>query len=154
MVLAMAVLSFGRIADAQQTESLNVNDVVELLQTDVSTHRKSVIAKSMELTEKESKVFWPVYREYHADLAELNDRTVKLIEAFLKDRENLSDEVAKKLLDEYLDIEKGKLKLKNKYVKKFKKKLPPRRVLKYFQLENKLDAALNWGFADEIPLAK
>jgi len=40
MVLAVAALSFGQVAKAQQTESLNVNDVIELMQTDIGTHRK------------------------------------------------------------------------------------------------------------------
>jgi len=79
---------------------------------------------------------------------------VHLIATFLRNHENFSDKAAKGLLDEYIDIEKDKLKLKEKYIKKFNKKLPPRRVLRYFQLENKLDAALNLGFAEEIPLVR
>jgi len=154
MVLAVAALSFGQVAKAQQTESLNVNDVIELMQTDIGTHRKSIIAKSMELTEGESRAFWPLYKEHQAAVVRLNDRTVHLIATFLRNHENFSDKAAKGLLDEYIDIEKDKLKLKEKYIKKFNKKLPPRRVLRYFQLENKLDAALNLGFAEEIPLVR
>ena len=114
LVLTLTVVLYGQVAEAQsrlnelnqpqakQTKALNVNDVVELMQTDIRTHRKLIIANSMELSESESRAFWPLYREYQAALAKLNDRTVHLIAAFLKNYENLLDEAAKGLLHDLL----------------------------------------------------
>lgn len=141
-------------ADGQETRVLNVTDAIELMRADMTAQKKTIVARSMEMTEPESEVFWPLYKEYQAASDKLNDRSTKLVEDFLKHQKTLSDGYAKTLLQEFLSIEKERLALKEKYIKKFSKAMPSRLVLKYFQLENKIEAALRWAFADEIPLVK
>jgi len=51
-------------------------------------------------------------------------------------------------------IDKERAKIRAKYVKKFKKVLEPKNVLRFFQVENKLDAMIIAELAAEIPLAK
>jgi hypothetical protein len=45
-------------------------------------------------------------------------------------------------------------KLKRKYVKRFMKVLPAKKVLRYYQIENKLDTIINMDLAATIPLAR
>ena len=42
--------------------------------------------------------------------------------------------------------------MKKGYVKKFKKVLPAKKVARYYQVENKLDAIIDVDLAREIPL--
>jgi hypothetical protein len=42
--------------------------------------------------------------------------------------------------------------VRQKHVKIFKKLLPPVKVARFFQLENKLDAVVNYELAQSIPL--
>ena len=42
--------------------------------------------------------------------------------------------------------------LKQKHVKLFRKLLPPAKVTRFFQLENKLDAVVNFELAQTVPL--
>ena len=45
-------------------------------------------------------------------------------------------------------------KLRRKYVKRFMKVLPAKKVLRYYQIENKLDAMIDMDLAAMIPLAR
>jgi hypothetical protein len=75
---------------------------------------------------------------------------------YAKERENetFSDEKAKAMLDEYLDIEREDLRLKRIYREKFSKILPAKKVMRYFQLENKIAAMVNYQITQMVPLAK
>ena len=64
----------------------------------------------------------------------------------------MTDAVAKQLLDEAVKFEEKKIKLEKKYIRKFRAILPDTKVTRYFQLENKLDAIIDFDLAAEIPL--
>jgi len=66
--------------------------------------------------------------------------------------ETMTDAIAKQLLNDSVKFEEQSLRLKKKYIKKFEKILPATKVTRYFQLENKLDAVVNYDLAAEIPL--
>src|SRR4029434_6258191 len=65
---------------------------------------------------------------------------------------SMTDSQADKLMSNYMDFQKDKLNLEKDYVKKFKKILPTRKVARYFQLEHKLDAVIDYDLARAIPL--
>jgi hypothetical protein len=127
---------------------------IELTRAHIQTARQAIIAEAMQLTEDESVAFWPEYRNYRVDMARLGDRLVKVITEFVSDPTTLSDEKANRLLDEYMDIKADELSVKKKYVPVFRKLLPAPKVTRFFQLENKLDAVVNYDLARTIPLAR
>jgi hypothetical protein len=127
---------------------------IELTRSVIQTKKKIIVATNMPLTEQESEAFWPVYNDYQQALRKVNDRSVKLIEGYARDYLTLTDEKAKEMLNEFLDIESEKVKLKKSYVKKFRKVLPDKKVTRYFQVENKLEAIINFELADTIPLVR
>ena len=118
--------------------------------------KDDVIAADMKLTEEEGKAFWPLYREYQEALRKLQDRSFKLLAEYAQERENetFTDPKAKALLDEYMAIEREDLRLKRTYLDKFNRILPARKVMRYFQLENKITAAINYQATQMVPLAK
>ena len=77
-----------------------------------------------------------------------------MIQDYADAYENMSDPAAKKLLEESLAIDEVGLKLRQAYLPKFRQVLPEVKVARYFQLENKIQAALYYGLAAEIPLVK
>jgi hypothetical protein len=129
-------------------------DDVELSREVLQTQRKALVAKNMDMTEEESQVFWPVYNDYRAAVREVNDRKVKLITDYAANYGTLSDEKAEEMLSEFLKIQKAEVKVKKGYVKKFKRVLPIKKVLRFYQVENKLDAIVNFQLARDIPLVK
>jgi hypothetical protein len=58
------------------------------------------------------------------------------------------------LMEEWVDIQKDALKVKNSYIGKFGRVLPMKKVARYFQVENKLEAAVDYELAGRIPLMK
>jgi len=126
---------------------------VELTRAHIQKARQAIIAEAMTLTEDESLAFWPAYRDYRVDMARLGDRLVKVITEFVSAGAALNDEQSNRLLDEYMDIKAKEVSVKKKHVGIFRKILPAPKVTRFFQLENKLDAVVNYDLAASIPLA-
>ena len=129
-------------------------DNMQIVREKIRADKKLFIAENMQLTEGEAKVFWPIYESYQKDLITLNDRTIKLIKDYARNYQTMSDSVAKKLVDEYMAIEGDRLKLRQAYLPKLRKVLPEKKVARYYQLENKIQAAVNYELAAEIPLVR
>ncbi len=108
----------------------------------------------MDLTEAEGEKFWPVYDGFQAELEKVTNRLGDVIGEYAKDYNALSDEKAKQLVDEWLAIEAQKTNFKKDYVSKFEAVLPSKKVMRYYQLENKIWAMLLFELAAKIPLAK
>jgi hypothetical protein len=106
----------------------------------------------MGLTEAEAAKFWPVYDAYQADLGKIAERTVTLIKNYAASYETMTDEAADKLLTELLGIEKDRVALMQSYRPRFAAVVPARKVSRYYQIENKIRAVINYELADAIPL--
>ena len=77
-----------------------------------------------------------------------------MIRNYAMNLENMSDEAAKKMLDEWLALEMERQKMREAYLPKFREVLPDKKVARYYQLENKILAVVNYELAAEIPLVK
>jgi hypothetical protein len=155
-VIVLAALMAGFMALgvvpalAQEKPADNMQIVLEKVHAD----KKLLVAANMELTESEAKAFWPVYEEYQNELFLLRSRTVKLLNDYGNAYETMSNDKAKKLLDELMIIEALGPKLRQAYLPKFRKVLPEVKVVRYYQIENKINAAVNYELAANIPLMK
>jgi cell division protein FtsI/penicillin-binding protein 2 len=150
MVLTITLIGFVGSALAQDKPADNMDLVKEKIRTD----KKLFIATNMQLTESEAKAFWPVYQDYQAELAKLRDREIKLIEEFAAKFETMSDDVAKKLLDDAMSIDSDHQKLLQSYLSKFRGIVSDKKVARYYQLESKIDAVLEYEMAKRIPLVQ
>jgi hypothetical protein len=150
LMVAIMVLSSALPIWAQGEPASNMEIVREKIRAD----KKLMIAENMEMTEDQAKAFWPIYENYQKDLARLGDRMVKLIQAYANEYQAMSDGVAKKLTDEYLDIESERQGLRKAYLPKFRKVLPDTKVARYYQLEQKIYALGSFELAAQIPLIK
>ncbi len=131
-------------------------DNMQILREKIKADKKLIVAANMDLTESEAKGFWPVYEQYQTDLTAINQRIGKLIESYAADyrANSLSDEKAKKLIDEFLAIEKAEAELKATYVPRLSKVLPQKKVMRYLQIENKIRAVVKYDLTAEVPLAQ
>ena len=145
MVMAMVVPAMS-----QEKPADNMQIVLEKIRAD----KKLLVAESMQLTEAEAKAFWPVYDQYQDELFLLRARTAKLIKDYADASEKMSNDTARKLLDELMIIEALGPKLRQTYLPKFRKVLPETKVVRYYQIENKINAALMYEIASNIPLLK
>ena len=131
-------------------------DNMQILREKVKADKKLLIATNMELTESEAKGFWPVYEWYQRKLTAINQRMVKLIESYAADYQanTLTDEKAKKLTEELVAIGKAETELQAASVPKLSKVLPPKKVARYLQIENKIRAVVKYELAKAVPLVE
>ena len=135
------------------TMAADEDDTRELAREAIHANKKLVVAANMNLNANEKEGFWAVYEDYQKDLGEILERTVALIEDYALNFETLSDKKAKELLNSHLKIEADTVKLKKRYLSKFQKVLPPQKVVRYYQIENKIEAIIDYDLVDKIPLA-
>jgi hypothetical protein len=88
------------------------------------------------------------------EMAKVGDRVAKLLVQYSEQYDALTDAQAVKLMNDWLDIEKAKTSVKSKFVSRFRKILPARKVMRFFQADNKLDAVISAQLASIVPLAR
>jgi hypothetical protein len=148
LVLIGLVMGWAFLASAQDKPADNMQIVVEKIRAD----KKLFIAENMQLTEAEAQAFWPLYEQYQDELFLLRARTMKLINDYAEAYQKMTNDTARNLLDEVMTIETLGLKLRQTFFPKFRDALPDVKVLRYYQIENKIDAALMYELAANIPL--
>lgn len=127
---------------------------MEILREKVRADKKLVVAANMDLSDAEAKAFWPIYHEYQADLAKANEQIGKLIGEYAENYQRMTDKTAKKILDKFITLEKERLSLRTVYLPRFQKALPAIKLARYYQIENKIQAIMQYGLAANIPLIK
>jgi hypothetical protein len=127
---------------------------IELTRASIQLRRQAIVTSVMDLAPKEADAFWPLYREYRLEMAKVGDRVSKLLVQYADQYDTLTDEQAAGIMKEWLSVERAKLGVKDKYVSRFRKILPARKVMRFFQTDNKLDAVINAQLASIVPLAR
>ena len=156
LVMAAGLIALALVFPAPAWTQDKPADNMQILLDKIKADKKLLVAKNMDLTESEAQGFWPVYEQYQQELANFNQRIGKLIESYAEAyrTNSMTDEKAKKLIDEFVSIEKGEAAVKAFYVPKLNQVLPPKKVARYLQIENKIRAALKYELAGEIPLVQ
>ena len=150
IVIMLCGLPALSLAQDKSTNKLEITD--EELKAD----KKLIVAKYMELTESEAKTFWPVYEEYQKDLQKLNERLRSLLQSYATEYQSnsLSDDKAKKLLDEWIALDKDEASHRKIYAAKVLKVLPAKKAARYVQIENEFRVLLKYHLAATVPLVQ
>ena len=114
--------------------------------------RRIILASELNLTREERDKFWELYNEYVEDAREVNDIRVEVIVRYAENYRQIDDKLAKELVNERFRHERELLKLRERYLKKMRRILPETTVARFFQVELKMDAALNYNLASRIPV--
>jgi hypothetical protein len=129
---------------------------LEIIHEKLKADKKLIVANYMELTESEAKKFWPVYEEYQKDLQKSNERLLHMLQSYAADykSKSLTDEKAKKLLDEWIAIEQNEAKRRRDYAPKVLQALPAKKAARYLQIENEYRILLRYDLAATVPLVE
>ena len=150
--IAVITLGFAMPAWNQDKPANNMEIVHEKLKAD----KKLIVSQYMELTEAEAKSFWSVYEDYQKDLQKIHERLGALLKSYAADyrSKSLTDEKAKKLLDEWIALEQDEVKQRSAFVPKLTKALPAKKAARYLQIENEYRMLLRYDLAATVPLAQ
>jgi hypothetical protein len=150
----VAIAALAACAVAGPVAAQSTNDENQVLLSQIQTDKRAIVLKGLQLTDSESAAFIPIYDEYEAERKQLADRTIALLDKFAANYDSMTDDAARSILKDWVSLEDSRLDLTKKYAKRFEKVLPARKVLRFVQIENKLDTVVEMEAVRVIPLAK
>jgi hypothetical protein len=154
ILFAAVLLSLGVSSNvfAAQSSEGNLDSYIEALRADVRADKVAIITEAMRVNDQESKIFWPVYRKYEADITKVNDQRLALIKSYSDKFVSMTDADAKTMIDQSLDFESRRADVKTKYAREFQKAgLSSLTLAKFLQLEHRLDLLVDLKIASELP---
>ncbi len=116
--------------------------------------REEIIRANVLLTGENADEFWALYKEYRAELGPLQHDLINVVVEYSKVYTDISDAQATSLFDEWLTMRQQQTKIKIRYLEKFRSILSPKHAIRYAQIENKLDAVIEFDAARSIPLVE
>jgi hypothetical protein len=127
---------------------------LEILRDTLRSNKKALVDVNLTLSDEEARAFWPVYDRYQAELGAIQERLLRVIEEYSANFGKLSDEKARQLVDEYLAVERDRSEIRRAYLEPISQALPGRKVMRFYQIENKIDAVLRYELAATIPVVE
>jgi Spy/CpxP family protein refolding chaperone len=154
LVAALAVAALPVASQAQQSAGGGVKADEQIILRQVQTDKRAVYAQNLQLTDSESRAFWPIYDAYEAKTKKLDDEFLRLVNDYADKYGTMTDADAKAMLATKMRIEKERMALKQQYTGKVAKALPPVKALRYAQLETRIETLVRREVYGLIPLAQ
>lgn len=152
LALSAALILQAGSAGAQTTGSLN--DDIQQLIAQVQADKAAVMMSSLELTDAETRAFVPIYDEFQGERKKLAERRVNTLNKFASNYGSMTDDAAEDILKEWFKIKEDENDLIKKFAKRFERVIPATKVLRFVQVENKLDNVIELQATRVVPLAK
>jgi hypothetical protein len=124
---------------------------------DLESQRQAIVVKSMDFkSDQDREAFLKVYGPYQKEWVKMEEQRAVLIEAYSQSQEveALKNETAKKLLRRALMLDSERAWMLSRYLAQLEKILPIQKVIRAYQIENRIDAIVAVNAARNIPLAK
>lgn len=146
---ACAALAAPCAVQAQST-----HDEQQQLIAQIQTDKYAIVLKTLALNDTQVQVFTPIYDKYQVERKKLFDRAADLLDLYASNYESMTDDPAKKILKDWFSLQDDEVALTRRYAKQLEKVLPPAKVIRFVQIENKLDTLLKLKAVANIPLAR
>jgi hypothetical protein len=151
--LAAALLA-GGLASIPAVSAASIESEIELLRSDIKAEKVDLVKDLLKLDGAKADAFWPVYRKYQAELDVLGDKRLALIKDYAAHMDSLTDDKAKSLVNQALDLQSKRNDLLKKYYKNFDKVLGATDAAKLVQLEHLIMALVDVQVGANMPLVE
>jgi hypothetical protein len=141
-------------APTTDTQKLNMKEYVELLRTDVRHQKAQLMGAMMALNAEDAAKFWPIYSEYDAALAKVNDLRVANIQEYAKNYKDLTPEKADELIQKSWQFQKERGELLAQYYGRMKDVLGAVTAARFAQIEHQLLLIVDLQIVSSLPLAQ
>jgi len=133
----------------------DLDQYLQLLKTDVRANAKEIVKKGMiTFTDEEATRFWPIWDSYVAEREKFLDARVALILDYADNFDKMTDEKAQELLTRRFQQLKLRNQLDEKYRPKFATALSPRRLVRFYQIQQELEVMIELRAISTIPMMK
>ncbi len=156
-VMAAALAAAGSV-NAQTPQPpqapANLDEYVKLVRSDVQNQKSQVIGAALALSAAEGAAFWPVYKQYEAELSKIGEERFAAIKDYAANYATLTPAKATELTDRALALEEKRLALVKRALGQVRAVLPAAKAARWYQVEMALNKAVDLRLAAEIPLAQ
>ena len=149
ILAACAALGAPFAATAQST-----HDEQQQLIAQIQTDKRAIVLKTLALDDAQVQAFTSIYDNYQVERKKLFDRAADLLDLYASNYESMTDDAARQILKDWFSLQDDEVALSRKYAKQFGKVLPPAKVIRFVQIENKLDTLVQLRAVANIPLAR
>lgn len=143
----------GQVGE-QQTRMLNLSAYSELLRSDVQAQKIAILTEVMGFTDAEDKAFWPIYRDYNAEMAKLGDERVALLKEYARVYSQITDANAQSLATRAIDLDKRRNAALERCFTRVGAGLSPKTALKFLQVEHQLLLIIDLQISAALPIVK
>jgi hypothetical protein len=150
--LKKVILTAAMLASFAVPALASDSDLIEIMRSDLRTEKMAMVTKAMHLSEEQGQLFWPVYKEYEAEMMKLGDERVALIKDYAASYDSMADETAKELIKRSFKLQEARTKTLKKYVSKMSKAVDAKTAARWAQVEHALGSAIDLQIASELPL--
>jgi hypothetical protein len=140
------------VKDPSESQLLNTQTYIELLSSDLNAQRRQIVNETMQLDDKQARIFWPIYNEYEAELDKLGDEKLAIIQEYATNFLTMTNEKADELAQRVMALDDQKMALRRKYYDLMKKSLPAILVVRFFQVENQIQLLVDLKIASNLPI--
>jgi hypothetical protein len=125
---------------------------VDLLRSDIKLQKKFLVSQTMNFSEEDGSVFWPIYKEYESELDKLGDKRLANIKDFAENYQEMTDPKADEIINQAFNYQEERLELKRNVYNQIKEKLNPSTAAKFIQLEHQIQLIIDLKINAELPL--
>ncbi len=112
------------------------------------------VAQKVTFTPKESEKFWPVYKQYQAELTQIKMQKFKYNKQLRNQNSGLSDEELNENLDKMLQFEQRELEVKQKYKSELLKSISIQKLTEVYNAERDFKQQVLRNYQDRKELKK
>jgi hypothetical protein len=139
----------GTLADSN---AQNIQAYVELLRSDVRQQKAEMMGSVMALSAADAAKFWPLYKDYDAELTKLNDLRVANIQEYANSYTQMTDAKADELIRNGLAYRKKRSELLEKYYERVKQALGAITAARFLQVEDQLLLLIDLQIDSSLPI--
>jgi hypothetical protein len=140
-------------AAAAKPDPQNLDAYIKLLRKDVRSQKSAIMSEVMQLDPDESAKFWPIYRDYDAELTKVNDLRIANIKEYSDSYNQLTDAKADELIHNAMAYQKQRAELLNKYYERMKQEMGAITAARFAQVEYQLLLVIDLQIASVLPIA-
>lgn len=151
-ILSLALLLSIPLTVTADAISPEVLADIEQSRVLINDRRNTALAFNMSFTETERAAFWPLYAQYRKAMDNVGSRRLDMIIDYANHYDDMTEDKAADLLRRAMVYEEQALKVKQLYMEKFAEILPPTKLGRLYQIETRMDDAVQMKLSEGIPL--
>jgi len=139
-------------AAAQSDAQKNTQAYIDLMRRDVRQQKAEMMGSVMVLSAQDAAKFWPIYSDYDAQLAKLNDQRVEIIREYARSYDQMTDAKADELIKKSMAYQKQRAELLVQTYDKVKEALGAVTAARFAMVEHQLLLIIDLQIDSSLPV--